>query len=139
MLTSLKTFGFGVQMLILLTLIGCGARIPLAESEGTGCELDLNAVCARAIENYTAVGEIVQSTRRELPNPAQLVPLVVPIALTTKDQTADVDCYFSVDSKGPWLVYAHEIVLPPSSKVGDALREQDFCANTFPERRLVSE
>jgi hypothetical protein len=68
-------------MLIPLTLAGCSARIPLAEPERIGCELDLNAECAHAIEHYTAAGETVQSNQGESPNPAHLVPLDVPIAL----------------------------------------------------------
>jgi hypothetical protein len=124
MLNSLNTFGLGAQMLILLTLVGCSARIPLAERERTGCELDLNAVCAHAINRYTTAEETMPSTQRESPNAAHLVPLVVSIALMGRDRQADVDCYISMEYQGPWLVYAHEIVLPRSSKVLGALREQ---------------
>jgi len=138
MRNALTTLGLGAQMLILLTLLGCSARTPVSEPEGTGCELNLNAVCAIAIENYAAAGS-ERSTQREPADGAHLVPLVVPVALTGGDGTAEVDCYVSTDSKGPWLVYAHETVLPESPEVRGALRDEDLCAYTPPERRLVSE
>jgi len=100
MRNSLTTLGLGAQILIQFALLGCSARTPANESARTGCELDLSVVCARAIEHYAA-GEAVHSTQRESSNGAHLVPLSVPVALTGRDMTADVDCYVSIESDKP--------------------------------------
>jgi hypothetical protein len=126
-----------VHMLIIFALLGCSAHTPAAEPERTGCELNLNAVCAKAIDNYAAT-RVERSTQRDPADGAHLVPLVAWVALTGGQGTADVDCYVSVDSKAPWLVYAHETVLPGRSAIINALRDEDFCVNAPPERSLVS-
>jgi hypothetical protein len=131
---ALTTFGFGVRMLVVFTLLCCSACTPATEPERTSCELNLNTVCAIAIENYAAI-HAVRCTQPEPADGAHLVPLVVAVALTSG--TAEVDCYVSTDTKGPWLVYAHETVLPGSSEGLGALSDQDVCANASPERRLV--
>jgi hypothetical protein len=133
---ALTTLGLGVPMLVVFTLLRCSACTPATERERTSCELNLNTVCAIAIENYAAA-HAVRCTQPEPADGAHLVPLVVAVALTSG--TAEVDCYVSTDTKGPWLVYAHETVLPESSEVLGALSDQDVCANASPERRLVSE
>jgi hypothetical protein len=123
-------------MLIVFALLGCSAQTPATETERTGREPNLNSICTIAIENYAAA-RAVRPTQPKPADGAHLVPLVVAVPLTSG--TAEVDCYVSTDTKGPWLVYAHETVLPESSEVLGASSDQDVCANASPERRLVSE
>jgi hypothetical protein len=108
MSNALTTLGLGVRMLVVFTLLCCSACTPATEPERTSCELNLNTVCAIAIENYAAA-HAVRCTQPEPADGAHLVPLVVAVAPTSG--TAEVDCYVSTDTKGPWLVYARETVV----------------------------
>jgi hypothetical protein len=134
---ELKKIGLGALALALFALAGCSARSVDPAPEPQRCELNANAVCASAIENYLAA-ETVRPAQAAQSKSPHLVPLVAPITLPGGDLAAEVDCYVNVDPNGSRLVYAHVAIPPNSPQAAEHLRNQDLCTNE-PERRLAME
>jgi len=128
----------GTVALALFALTGCSVRSFEPAPESPRCELNANAVCASAIENYLAA-ESVRPAKVVLSNSPRLVPLVAPVTLPGGELAAEVDCYVNVDPNGSWLVYTHVAIPPESSQAVEHLRNQDLCTNEWSERRLAME
>jgi hypothetical protein len=123
--------------LALFSLAGCSARSVGLATEPPRCELNTNAICASAIENYlTAEAVRLAQTPSKSPH---LVPLVAPLRLPGGELAAEVDCYVNVDPNDYSVVYAHVAIRPESLQAVEHLRDQDLCTNEWPERRLAME
>lgn len=134
--SDLKKIALGA--LALFALAGCSARgIDLAP-EPPRCELNANAVCTSAIENYLTA-EALRLAQAAPSKSPHLVSLVAPVSLPGGGLAAEVDCYVNVDPNGSWLVYAHVAIPPSSPQAVEHLRNQDLCANELPERKLAME
>ena len=133
-----RTIALGTLALALFALAGCSARgIDLAP-EPPRCELNANAVCASAIENYLATAAVLPARAAPSKSP-HLVPLIAPLKSPRGELAAEVDCYVNSDPNGSWLVYAHVAIPPSSPQAVEHLRNQDLCANELPERKLAME
>lgn len=133
-----RTIASGTMALALFALTGCSARSIDLTPEPPRCELNANAVCASAIENYLAA-EAVRPARAARPKSPHLVPLVAPLTSPGGELAAEVDCYVNVDSDRSWLVYAHVAIPPESSQAIEHLRNQELCTDELPERKLAME
>jgi hypothetical protein len=131
---DLKNIALGA--LALFSFAGCSARNVDLATEPPGCELNANAVCASAIENYLTA-EALRLAQAAPSKSPHLVPLVAPVSLPGGELAAEVDCYVNVDPNGSWLVYAHVAIPPNSPHAAEHLRDQDLCTNEWPERRLA--
>jgi hypothetical protein len=135
---DLKEIVLGTLAVALSALAGCSARSVELATEPPRCELNANAVCASAIENYLTA-EAVRLAQAAPSKSRQLVPLVAPLTLSGGELAAEVDCYVNVDPNGAWLVYAHVAIPPESPQVAERLRDKDLCTEEWPERRLALE
>jgi len=122
----------------LFALAGCSAQSADPVPERPRCELNANAVCASAIENYLAA-EAARPAQTAPPRSPHVVPLVAPVTLPGGELAAEVDCYVNVDPNGSWLVYAHVAIPPKSPQVAEHLRDEALCTDEWPERRLAME
>jgi uncharacterized lipoprotein YajG len=88
---DLKEIVLGTLAVALFALAGCSARSVELAAEPPGCELNANAVCANAIENYLTAESLrlAQATPSKSPH---LVPLVAPLTLLGGELVAEVDC-----------------------------------------------
>jgi hypothetical protein len=105
-------------------------------AEAPRCELNTDAVCASAIENYLTA-EVVRLAQAAPSKSPHLVPLVAPLTLSGGELAAEVDCYVNVDPNGSRVVYAHLAIPPESPQAVEHLRNQDLCTDESPERRLA--
>jgi hypothetical protein len=133
---ELKKIALGALALVPFALAGCSARSVDPAPEPARCEVNADAVCASALENYLA-DEALRPARAVPSKSPDLVPLVAPLTLPGGELAAEVDCYVNVDPNGSWLVYAHLAIPPKSVQSLEHLRNQDLCADERPERRLV--
>jgi hypothetical protein len=133
-----RTIALMTLALALFALAGCSARSIDLAHEPPRCELNANAVCASAIENYLAA-EAARPARTVPPRSPHLVPLVAPVTLPGGELAAEVDCYVNVDPGESWLVYAHVAIPPESSQAVEHLRNQELCTDELPERKLAME
>jgi hypothetical protein len=136
--SDLKKIALGALGAALFALAGCSVRSAEPAHERPRCELNANAVCASAIENYLTA-EAVRLAQAAPSKSPHLVALVAPLALPGGELAAEVDCYVNVDPNGFWLVYAHVATRPESLQAVEHLRDQDLCTNEWPERRLAVE
>jgi hypothetical protein len=136
--SDLKKIALGALGAALFALAGCSVRSAEPAPERPRCELNANAVCASAIENYLAA-EAARPAQTAPPRSPHLVPLVAPVTLSGGELAAEVDCYVNVDPNGTWLVYAHVAIPPNSPQVAEHLRDKDLCTDEWPERRLAME
>jgi hypothetical protein len=137
-LNHLKRIALGALGAALFALAGCSVRSAEPAPERPRCELNANAVCASAIENYLAA-EAARPAQTAQSRSPYLVPLVAPVTLPGGELAAEVDCYVNVDPNGTWLVYAHVAIPPNSPQVAEHLRDKDLCTDAGPERRLAME
>ena len=133
---DLKKIALGA--LALIAFAGCSAQNVEPAPEPPRCELNANAVCASAIENYFAA-DAVRPAQATPSNSPHLVPLVAPVTLPGGELVAEVDCYVNVDPNGSWLVYTHVAIPPRSQQALEHLRNQDLCTDEQGERRLAME
>jgi hypothetical protein len=133
---SPRTIALGTLALALFALAGCSAQSIDLAPEPLRCELNANAVCASAIENYIAA-EAVRPARAAPSRNPHLVPLIAPLTSPGGELIAEVDCYVNVDPDGSWLVYAHVAIPPESPQAVEHLRNQDLCRGELPERKLA--
>lgn len=123
-----------VLTLVSLIVVGCSAA-----NDGhiaVPCRVSLDAICATAISNYFANGQ-VQPARSGLSRGPLLVPLVAPVTMANGELAAEADCYAAVEAGGPWLVYAH-LAIPPRSEADlEHLRNESLCADGGPEQGLA--
>jgi hypothetical protein len=137
-LNHLKRIALGALGAALFALAGCSVRSAEPAPERPRCELNANAVCASAIENYLAA-EAARPAQTAPSKSPHLVPLVAPVSLPGGELAAEVDCYVNVDRGGSWLVYAHVAIPPESSQAVEHLRNQELCTDELPERKLAME
>jgi len=137
-LNHLKRIALGALGVALFAFAGCSVRSADPAPERPRCELNANAVCASAIENYLAA-EAARPAQTAQSRSPYLVPLVAPVTLPGGELAAEVDCYVNVDPNGTWLVYAHVAIPPNSPQVAEHLRDKDLCTDEWPERRLAME
>ena len=135
---DLKGIVLGSFAVALLALAGCSVRRVDLATEPPRCELNTNAVCASAIENYLTA-EAVRLAQAAPSKSRHLVPLVAPLTLPGGELAAEVDCYVNVDPNGSWVVYAHVAIPPDSPEAAEHMRDKDLCTNKWPERRLAME
>jgi hypothetical protein len=109
-----RTIALMTLALALFALAGCSARSIDLAHEPPRCELNVNAICASAIENYLTAGAVRLAQAAPSKSP-HLVPLVAPVSLPGGELAAEVDCYVNVDLNGSWVVYAH-VAIPPESR-----------------------
>jgi hypothetical protein len=133
-----RTIALGSLALTLFALAGCSARSIDLAPEPPRRELNANAVCASAIENYLAAEVVRPMPGAPSKNP-HLVPLIAPLTSRGGELAAEVDCYVNVDPEGSWLVYAHVAIPPESPQAVEHLRNQDLCTGEMPERKLAME
>lgn len=133
-----RTIALGTLALALFALAGCSARSVDPAPEPPRCELNANAVCANAIENYLATAAVLPPRAAPSKSP-HLVPLIAPLKSPGGELAAEVDCYVNVDPNGSWLVYAHVAIPPESPQAVEHLRNQDMCTDELPERKLAME
>jgi hypothetical protein len=136
MLDVLESVAFGFLTFASIAFLGCSASNVSPVSERTSCELNVGAVCARAMENYLAEHE-TWSIRAGPRKTSEVVPLVVPMKMLDGELAAEVDCYMSISADGPWLVDAHVAIQPRSQRAVEYLLDQEVCTNTLPERSLA--
>jgi hypothetical protein len=136
--SDLKKIALGAVGAVLFALAGCSARSVDLAAEPPRCELNANAICASAIENYLTAGAVRLAQAAPSKSP-HLVPLVAPVTLRGGELAAEVDCYVNVDPNGTWLVYAHVAIPPESSKAIEHLRNQELCTDELPDRKLAME
>jgi hypothetical protein len=134
--SDLKEILLGTLAVVLFALAGCSARSVDLATEPPRCELNANAVCASAIENYLTA-EAVRLAQAAPSKSPHLVPLVAPVSLPGGELAAEVDCYVNVDPNGSRVVYAHVAIPPESPQAVEHLRNQDLCTDAWPERRLA--
>ncbi len=125
-----------VLTLVSLILVGCGVANDGRVAARSTCEVSLDAVCAPAIYNYFASGE-VRPTRSRLSRGPLLVSLVAPVTMPSGELAAEVDCYVAVEASGPWLVCAHLAISPRSRAALEHLRNEGLCADGGPEQTLA--
>ena len=135
---DLRTIALGTLALAVFALASCSARSVDLAAEPPRCELNANAVCANAIENYLTA-EAVRLAQAAPSKSPHLVPLVAPLTLPGGELAAEVDCYVNVDPNGSMVVYAHVAIPPESPQAVEHLRNQDLCTDEWPERRLAME
>jgi hypothetical protein len=136
--SDLKKIALGALGAALFALAGCSVRSAEPALERPRCELNANAVCASAIENYLAA-EAARPAQTAPSKSPHLVPLVAPVSLPGGELAAEVDCYVNVDPNGSRVVYAHVAIPPESPQAVEHLRNQDLCTDESPERRLAME
>jgi hypothetical protein len=111
-----------VSIAYLACSVGNFSSVP----DGSNCELNLNAVCARVVETYPREPTIrpadVEPTRG-----AQVDLLIMPIEMPDGELAAEVDCYTSLTDDSSWLVYTHLAIPPDSQQSVKYLREQELC------------
>jgi hypothetical protein len=133
-----KKFALSALAIALFAFAGCSDQSAHLAPEPPRCELNTNAVCASAMENYLTA-EAVWPARVPPPTSPHLVPLVAPLRSPGGQLDAEVDCYVNVDPDGSWLVYAHVAILPKSLQATEHLRNQDLCTDQLPESKLAME
>jgi hypothetical protein len=135
-LNILENVAFGFLTLASIAFLGCSASNVSATPGQTSCELNVNALCTKAMAGYLAD----QATRFPRAGPGKgspSVPLVVPVKMPDGELAAEVDCDLSVSADGPWLVDARVTIQPSSQQAVEYLLDQELCANMLPERSLA--
>jgi hypothetical protein len=135
-LNVLKNIALCFLMLASFAFLGCSASNVTAMPGQTSCELNVDALCARAMESYFAE-QVTPFAPAGPRKGSPLVPLVVPVKMPDGELAAEVDCDMSVSADGPWLVDAQITIQPSSQQAVEYLLNQELCTNTLPERSLV--
>jgi hypothetical protein len=132
----LKNSVFSVLAIVLFAQPGCGTRVVHPAPSNASCEVQVGAVCARAIHSYLAEGG--QQSHESAPYlRPHLVPLVEPVALPDGELATEVDCYVDIRPSGSRLVYAHVAIPPRSQQAVEHLRNEALCANELSERSFA--
>jgi len=80
-----------VLAIVLFAQSGCGTQVAHPASPNASCEVQVGAVCARAINSYLAEGGRLSDDSATSLGP-RLVPLVEPVPLANGELATEVDC-----------------------------------------------
>jgi hypothetical protein len=136
--SDLRTVPIGTLALALFALAGCSARSVAPAPEPAPCEVNVDIVCASAIEKYLTA-EAVRLVHAAPSRSPRLAPLVAPVTLPGGELAAEVDYYVNINPNGSSLVFAHVAIPPNSRRAIEHLRNQDLCTDERQERRLAIE
>jgi hypothetical protein len=100
-LNILKNLSLGILTVL---SIGCSVNSVELRTPQPICQLNVDALCDRAIESYVAEQSSVRPAKEEPTETSQLVPLIVPAKMPSGELAAEVDCYASVGTDRSWLV-----------------------------------